>query len=76
MGAGPSTFPKVTWTVASTTETTVGSVPVINKQLVGRVDNAAYPTLDVTILATPERAEGCGRAHARDSRVRRRRCAA
>ena len=51
-GRRPGTLPKVTWTVASTTETTVGNVPVISKQLVGRVDNAAYHTLDVTILAT------------------------
>jgi hypothetical protein len=51
-GRRPVNLPRVTWTVASTTETTVGNIPIINKQLVGRVDNASYPTLDVTILAT------------------------
>jgi hypothetical protein len=51
-GRRPKNIPKVTWTVASTTEGTTANVPVITKQLVGRVDNSAYPELNVTILAT------------------------
>jgi len=51
-GRRPATLPKVTWTVASTTESVVKDVAIVNKQLVGRVDNSAYPTLNVTILAT------------------------
>jgi (4-O-methyl)-D-glucuronate---lignin esterase len=51
-GRRPKSIPKVTWTVASTTEGKAGSVPVITKQLVGRVDNSGYPELNVTILAT------------------------
>jgi hypothetical protein len=49
------------WTVASTTEGKTGNVDVISKQLVGRVDNSAYPELNVTILATlstPKNATG------------------
>src|SRR3954451_20719187 len=51
-GRRPANLPKVTWTVASTTESTVGSATIVNKQLVGRVDNASYPELNVTLLAT------------------------
>ena len=60
-GRRPANLPKVTWTVASTTESIVGNAAIINKQLVGRVDNAAYPALNVTILATlsvPKNAAG------------------
>jgi hypothetical protein len=51
-GRRPSNIPKVTWTVASTTDSASSGVAVVNRQLVGRVDNASYPTLNVTILAT------------------------
>jgi fermentation-respiration switch protein FrsA (DUF1100 family) len=60
-GRRPKNIPKVTWTVASTTEVVTANVPVITKQLVGRVDNSAYPELNVTILATlstPKNAKG------------------
>src|SRR5579864_2709632 len=51
-GRRPKTIPKVTWTVANTTEGKTGNVPVVTKQLIGRVDNSGYPELNVTILAT------------------------
>src|SRR5215813_10072847 len=51
-GRRPKNMPKVTWTVASTTDGKAGSIPVLTKQLVGRVDNSGYPELNVTILAT------------------------
>jgi len=51
-GRRPKNIPKTTWTVASTVESNVGNVPVVTKQLVGRVDNSGYPALNVTILAT------------------------
>src|SRR5215470_1545209 len=51
-GRRPKNIPKVTWTVARTTEGQTGGVAVVTKQLVGRVDNSAYPALNVTILAT------------------------
>jgi hypothetical protein len=60
-GRRPKNIPKVIWTVASTTEGVTANVPVITKQLVGRVDNSAYPELNVTILATlstPKDAKG------------------
>jgi hypothetical protein len=60
-GRRPKTIPKVTWTVASTTEGKSGDVPVVTRQLVGRVDNSGYPGLNVTILATlstPKNATG------------------
>ena len=60
-GRRPASTPTVTWSVASTTESTVGTAAVVNKQLVGRVDNSGYPALNVTILATlsvPKNATG------------------
>src|SRR5262245_56447770 len=60
-GRRPKVIPKVTWTVAGTTEATTGNVPAITKQLIGRVDNSGYPELNVTILATlttPKNATG------------------
>jgi len=60
-GRRPKNIPKVTWTVSSTTDGTTAGVPMITKQLVGRVDNAAYPELNVTIMATlstPKNAKG------------------
>ena len=47
-GRRPKNIPKVIWTVASTTEGVTANVPVITKQLVGRVDNSAYPELNVS----------------------------
>ncbi|HLQ76812.1 MAG TPA: acetylxylan esterase [Terriglobia bacterium] len=60
-GRRPKNMPKVTWTVTNTTEGMTAGVPVINKQLVGRVDNSGYPELNVTIMATlstPKNANG------------------
>src|SRR5262245_38603879 len=60
-GRRPKNIPKVNWTVASTTDGKLGNVPIITKQLVGRVDNSSYPALNVTILATlstPKNATG------------------
>jgi hypothetical protein len=60
-GRRPKSIPKVTWTVAGTTEGKSGDVPIVTKQLVGRVDNSGYPALNVTILATlstPKNATG------------------
>ena len=60
-GRTPTVTPKVTWEVLRTTREVNGDVPVITRQLVGRVDNAAYPALTVNILAsvsTPANAKG------------------
>ncbi len=60
-GRTPKVTPKVTWTVAETTEGKTGEFPTITKQLVGHVDNSAYPLLNVDIrvtLTTPAHAAG------------------
>jgi hypothetical protein len=60
-GRRPKAIPKVTWEVLSTAREMNGDVPVITKQLVGHVDNSAYPALTVNILAsvsTPADAKG------------------
>jgi hypothetical protein len=60
-GRTPKVTPKVAWEVLSTTREMNGSVPIVTKQLVGRVDNTGYPALTVNILAsvsTPANATG------------------
>ena len=59
LGRAPSVVPHVTWSVAGTANSTVGSIPVVEKQLIGHVDNAACPSITVDIqmtLVTPARA--------------------
>jgi hypothetical protein len=60
-GRVPSSVPTVTWTVNVTDHEYVGGIPVIAKRLVGHVDNASYPLIDVNIqmvLVTPANASG------------------
>ncbi len=60
-GRVPDVTPAVNWKVVSTTDSTIGGVPVRTKQLVGRVDNASYPLITVDIdvtLTTPANAAG------------------
>ncbi|MEX2142928.1 MAG: hypothetical protein WD894_26965 [Pirellulales bacterium] len=60
-GRVPKATPKVTWTVTETRETTLGEVPMIEKQLRGQVDNSACPSIEVNIsmtLGTPKSAKG------------------
>jgi hypothetical protein len=52
LGRVPNNVPKVTWTVTNTIQTTVGSYPVIGKELVGHVDNSSYPLITVDIRMT------------------------
>jgi lysophospholipase L1-like esterase len=52
LGRVPKNVPKVTWSVTNTVATTIGSRPVIGQQLVGHVDNSAYPQIDVDIQMT------------------------
>src|SRR5258706_15299467 len=61
LGRVPRNVPKVTWTVTNTVRAMVGSYPVVGKQLVGHVDNSAYPGIEVNIqmtLLTPANAKG------------------
>ena len=60
-GRVPRDTPKVTWEVTSTSRETNGPVPVITKQLVGRVDNSSCPPISVNLqltLSTPAEAPG------------------
>jgi len=60
-GRVPKVMPHVTWSVAETTRDTIGTVPVITKQLIGHVDNSAYPQVAVDLkltLTTPIEASG------------------
>ena len=51
-GRTPKNVPKVTWKVVNTAEGSDGDIPTITKQLLGFVDNAAYPSINVIIQAT------------------------
>ena len=60
-GRRPKNTPKVTWEVKSTTNGMNGDVPIVTKELVGHVDNSAYPQVTVDIqlsLSTPADAKG------------------
>src|SRR3989440_576245 len=60
-GRVPPNVPKVTWTVTSTVKSKAGVFPVVEKQLVGRVDNSSYPSISVDMqmtLVTPGNANG------------------
>ncbi len=48
-GRIPKNTPRVTWTTKITDYEFVGRIPVVAKQLVGHVDNSAYPLIDVNI---------------------------
>jgi len=70
-GRVPPNVPKVTWTVTSAVNSKAGVFPVVEKQLVGRVDNSSYPSISVDIqmtLVTPGNANGAvlPAAHGRD----------
>ncbi len=61
LGRVPKNGPKVAWTVTQTVETTVGKLPVVAKQLSGRLDNSAFPEVSVEIqmvVVTPAAATG------------------
>ncbi len=61
VGRIPANVPTVTWSVTSTTNSKAGFFPVVEKELVGHVDNSAYPSIHVEIemtLVTPGNAKG------------------
>jgi len=61
LGRVPASVPGVTWTVVETAEGMVGDRRTVGKMLRGRVDNSAYPAIDVEIemaLVTPADAKG------------------
>ncbi|HEX5315213.1 MAG TPA: acetylxylan esterase, partial [Candidatus Kapabacteria bacterium] len=63
-GRIPANVPKVTWTVKAVDHEMIGFTHVIAKDVIGQVDNSAYPTIpkiDVKIhmtVVTPEYAKG------------------
>jgi hypothetical protein len=60
-GRRPKNIPKVSWKVVNTAEGTTGDIPTTTRQLLGYVDNSAYPALSVVIQATvttPAQAKG------------------
>ncbi|HPH89370.1 MAG TPA: hypothetical protein PLZ68_01055 [Ferruginibacter sp.] len=60
-GRIPANVPNVTWTVKITDKEFVGWTPVIAKQIIGHVDNSAYPLINVDInmmLVIPANAKG------------------
>jgi hypothetical protein len=60
-GRVPANVPKVTWTVKTVDDETIGFTPVVARDLIGHVDNSAYPMINVNIhmtLVTPARAKG------------------
>src|SRR5438477_4586012 len=61
LGRVPSNAPKVNWTVTSTVNSKAGTFPVIEKQIVGHVDNSSCPSISVDIqmtVVTPGNANG------------------
>ncbi len=59
-GREPANVPAVAWEVRSVRDTVLFGVPVRAKQLVGTVDNSAYPLIDVEILALLATPTGAG----------------
>jgi hypothetical protein len=60
-GRVPENLPKVNWTVTAVDHEMIGFTPVIAKDLIGEVDNSAYPAIKVRIhmtLVTPAYAKG------------------
>ncbi len=61
VGRVPAQAPAVAWSVVAAREWEIGGRRVVGRQLVGTVDNAAYPAVDVEICMTlviPADAEG------------------
>lgn len=61
LGRAPANLPAVQWRVANIRPNRCGNVNVVVKRLSGRVDNAFYPQIPVSIdliLVTPEKAPG------------------
>ena len=60
-GRVPKNTPDVKWEMSSTKNEMNGDVPVITKEIIGHVDNSAYPEIKVDIqltLSTPANAKG------------------
>jgi len=49
IGRIPANVPGVTWKVKRTLNTTLGGIPVVAREVIGHVDNSAYPAVTVEI---------------------------
>jgi lysophospholipase L1-like esterase len=49
VGRIPAHVPGVTWEVKRTLNTTLGGIPVVAREVIGHVDNSAYPAITVDI---------------------------
>lgn len=61
LGRIPEGVPSVTWELVATEKKQLGETPVIQKQLVGKVDNSACRSIEVNIsmvVVTPKNVEG------------------
>ena len=61
LGRVPPDVPRVTWKITATANAKTGVFPVIEKQLVGHVENSSCPSITVEIqmtLVTPANAKG------------------
>jgi hypothetical protein len=61
LGRIPKQVPKVTWSITEAATDKVGEHPVNGRRLQGKVDNSAYPGIEVNIdlvLVTPANAKG------------------
>lgn len=59
-GRVPKIVPRVTWSVKAVDHEVVGFNPVVAREVVGQVDNSAYPAIEVNIrmiLVTPANAK-------------------
>jgi len=52
IGRIPPNVPRVSWSVAARQEATLAGIPVVGRQLVGRVDNSECPAIAVEIQLT------------------------
>lgn len=60
-GRMPANVPQVQWEITSIKDTVVGTIPVVEKILIGHVDNTSYPYIAVNLEAsvtTPKAAQG------------------
>ncbi len=56
-GRVPKNTPKVNWEVVRMADTTIGNIQAVTKNLIGQVDNSAYPQITVDIqlsVTTPK----------------------
>lgn len=61
LGRIPANVPKVIWKVEQSRENKIGEIDVVEKHIVGHVDNASFPDLDVKIsmsLTLPNKTTG------------------